>query len=154
MRRYALINDFVVTEIRSIEGEEQVSEVSRQYQLVVDVEDLVVTPAVGWVVSGSQLVPPAEQAIPVQELIKGAIRRFQKLAPELLVNLYVTNTLLGITTAQSDQMFEDYQDVLIRLREGAWPTALYRLNQKSPSGFVTQELIDSWKAQILAAMNG
>jgi len=152
MRRYALINDFVVTEIRYLE-EEQVPDISRQYQLVVDVEDLVVTPAAGWVVSGSQLVPPAAQVIPVQDMIKGAIRRFQQLAPELLVNLYVNNTLLGITTAQSDAMFEEYQDVLIRLREGAWPTALYRLNQKQPSGFVTQELIDSWRAQIIAAMS-
>ena len=151
MRKYAIINDFIVTEICSIEVE-QVPEASLHCQLIIDVEDLLIPPQAGWVLSGSQLAPPEGQAVPVQDTIKGIIRRFQKLAPELLVSLYTNNTLLGITASQSDAMFEEYQDVLIRLREGAWPTALYRLNQKQPSGFVTQEMIDGWKAMIISGM--
>lgn len=151
MRKYALINDYIVSEVRQL-SDECVSEISRQYQLVVDVEDLIVTPMAGWVVSGNQIAPPAAQSVPVQDMIKGMIRKLQQQAPELLVNLYVSNTLLGITTSQSDQMFSDYEDVLVRIREGAWPTALYRLNQKTPAGFVTQQMIDNWKAMIIAGM--
>jgi hypothetical protein len=58
--------------------------------------------------------------------------------------MYVANTLAGITAAQSSQMFTDYGDVLHCIREGAWPTALYKLSEKQPEGFVTQEMINSW----------
>jgi hypothetical protein len=51
---------------------------------------------------------------------------------------------LGITAAQSHAMFVAYSDVLLAIREGAFPTALYALQQKQPDGFVTQEMIDSW----------
>lgn len=149
-RLYALLFDLIVVSISEM-TEEQVIEASKTH-MVIDVQDLVIPPQIGWILQGNTLTPPGQQ-VPLDLLIKSKIRNFQKLAPELLVGLYTTNTLLGITTAQSDQMFQDYQDVLIRLREGAWPTALYRLNTKEPSGFVTQDLIDSWKAQIIAAMS-
>lgn len=77
-------------------------------------------------------------------IVSNKIMNYRKLAPGLLVDFYTQNTLAGITTAQSDQMFDDYADVLNRLREGCWPTALYRLQQKTPSGFVTQAILDAW----------
>jgi hypothetical protein len=57
--------------------------------------------------------------------------------------------MAGITTQQSDAMFDDYEDVLTRIREGAFPTAYYRLCQKQPQGFVTQALIDAWKVKVM-----
>lgn len=84
--------------------------------------------------------------------IKDAIEYYRSVAPDLLVELYVENTMAGITTAQSDQMFDDYSDVLDRIREGAFPTAVHRLDTKTPSGFVTQTLIDAWKAKIESYM--
>ena len=80
--------------------------------------------------------------------VSNRLRSYRGLADQLVVELYTENTLLGITISQSDQMFDEYADVLLRLREGAFPTALYRLSQKTPSGFVTQELIDAWIAKI------
>jgi hypothetical protein len=90
---------------------------------------------------------------PVAKAVEDKIKSFQMAATNLLIELYVANTMAGITTAQSDQMFDDYSDVLNRIREGAFPTALYRLNQKAPSGFVTQTLIDTWKAKIQAYLS-
>jgi hypothetical protein len=81
--------------------------------------------------------------------INSKIKYFQSVAPSLLTELYVANTMAGITTAQSDAMFDDYEDVLTRIREGAFPTAYYRLCQKTPQGFVTQPLIDEWKAKVM-----
>jgi hypothetical protein len=92
------------------------------------------------------------QVLGMSDFIRNRINFLRSIAPALMVELYVTNTLAGITTAQSDQMFDDYEDVLTRLREGAWPTALYRLQQKVPSGFVTQQLIDAWISLIKAQL--
>jgi hypothetical protein len=84
--------------------------------------------------------------------IQAKLSYYQSLAPALLKQLYAENTLAGITTVQSNQMFDDYADVVIRLTEGAFPTAIARLQEKGPSGFVTQTLIDNWIIKIQAAM--
>ncbi len=94
---------------------------------------------------GIQNLPPAPTML---QYVTNKIKDYQVAAKTLLVELYAENTVAGLTTAQSDQMFDDFDDVLTRLREGAFPTALYRLNQKVPAGFVTQQLIDSWKVKI------
>lgn len=97
-------------------------------------------------------IPNAVSQPTMLDIVNAKISQYQIAAPALLRELYVTNTLSGITTAQSDQMFDDFADVLLRLKEGAYPTALYRLNQKVPNGFVTQELIDAWKNKITSYM--
>lgn len=83
------------------------------------------------------------------EIVNERLRHFRSLAPELLIQLYIENTLSGMTTVQSDALFEEYSDVIIRLNEGAWPSALHRLNQKVPGGNSTQEMIDRWKQMII-----
>jgi hypothetical protein len=151
MRKYALINAATVTAIQNLD-EDQIPAIMHSNEMIVDVEDHAITPSVGWILSGNQLVAPVTAPTPIVEVIKATIRKFQKAAPELLVQLYTANTLAGITTVQSDAMFTEYQDVLTCIREGAWPTALYRLNQKQPSGFVTQPMIDSWKNLLITGM--
>ena len=151
MRKHALVKDNTVIEVQTL-TEEQVAQKSLEFQLVVDIHDLLVQPEVGWVLSGNTLIPPSSQVPSLQTLIKAKIKSYQHMASELLVDLYVENTLLGITTQQSDQMFEEFEDVLMRIREGAWPTALYRLSQKQPNGFVTQEMINRWSELISSRM--
>lgn len=77
---------------------------------------------------------------------------YQLIAPKIIRDLFVSNTIAGISTSQSNQMFDDYEDVLIRLKEGAFPTAYKRLELKRPSGFVTQTIIDNWKSKIFAVI--
>lgn len=98
------------------------------------------------------LAPYNPPTLPTEVIIAQKLARYQVAAKQLLIDLYTQNTMAGITQAQSDQMFDDYADVLDRLKEGAFPTALYRLDQKSPSGFVTQALLDSWRKKIQEAM--
>lgn len=152
MALHACVSNNVVEKIVDITSEEHYQELSQQYLIVISIEDLLIKPDVGWVLQGNDFVPGPEQSVSLEEMIKSRIKFYQEEAPELLRDLYTANTLLGITTQQSDQMFEDYQDVLIRIREGAWPTALYRLSQKQPSGFVTQEMIEAWSTTIAARM--
>ena len=89
-----------------------------------------------------------QASIDYVQIVSEIIAQKQAVAPKLLQQLYAENTLAGITTSQSDQLFDEYSDVILRIREGAFPTAHYRLQQKQPSGFITQALIDKWIAII------
>lgn len=101
------------------------------------------------VISGklAELAAPPKVAT-MQEIVSAKILQYERTAPELLREIKVTNTLSGITDAQSAQMFVDFGDLLLAVREGAFPTALYIATHKSPSGFVTQMVLDSWIAKI------
>lgn len=143
MRKYAILDNNIVTEILDLEDEECIHK-SSSHQMLVDVQDLIIPPQIGWMLSGNTLIPPPNQVVDLKELVKARIKFYQDSAGELLRELYATNTLLGLTVTQSDQMFEDYSDVLMRIREGAWPTAVYRLSIKEPSGFVTQQMLTNW----------
>lgn len=146
MALFAQLINNEVFKISELETDQEIYSAMLESDLIIDVTDLVITPAIGWVLSGNKLVPAPGEELNVQEMIKSKLRHLQKEAPEILIEMYVQNTLLGITTQQADQMFDDYNDILIRIKEGAWPTALYRLSQKTPSGFVTQEMLDNWIA--------
>lgn len=105
------------------------------------------TAGTSWAVETfTEPTPTVDMAALIDKKIKG----YQDSAPQLMRELYVANTLSGISTLQSDQMFDDYADVLIRIREGAFPTALRRLLLKRPAGFVTQGLLDAWVSKIQA----
>lgn len=94
----------------------------------------------------------AQPPTPIQVIVVEKIKDYKKTAADLIDSFKADNTLAGITVAQSAEMFDNYGDVLAMLREGALPTAIYRLQQKSPAGFVSQDMIDSWVAKIKAAL--
>lgn len=151
MVMHAIIKDNVVTALQDINSDEEYYEVARHCQNAINVDNWAIMPSVGWLLSGSRLVPPTNAPVSMSVYVNSRIKQFQDKAPALLRDMYTANTLAGITTAQSDAMFDEYGDVLARIREGAWPTAVYRLQQKQPSGFTTQAMIDSW---ITLLMNG
>lgn len=150
MRKYAVVDNNIVSTVVDISEDDYIS-IARDHQIIIDITDLVIQPTAGWILEGNCLVPPVS-SVTLNQIIQNRIKSYQDQAPALLRELYTQNTLLGITIQQSDQMFTDYQDVLIRIREGAWPTVLYRLQQKTPSGFVTQVMIDNWIALIQSKM--
>jgi hypothetical protein len=151
-RLYAILDNNIVTSISPLEEEQVISISMSTPHMLIDIQDLPILPSVGWILSGNRLVAPPTNPVPINIYINSKIKQFQDMAPALLRDMYVANTLAGITTAQSDAMFDDYQDVLSRVREGAWPTAVYRLYHKQPTGFVTQEMITSWINLLLSRM--
>lgn len=96
----------------------------------------------------AKLAPFAEapKVVTLAEVVSDRILEFEELAPKLLREIKTSNTLAGITDAQSAQLFVDFANVLLAVREGAFPTALYMLQNSQPSGFVSQEILDSWIA--------
>lgn len=87
-----------------------------------------------------------------KKAISDRIKYYQSVAPDVIVDLYATNTLNGMTREQSDQMFDEMDDVLTRIKEGAFPTAIYRLQNKTPNGIVTQDMINNWLLKIQERM--
>lgn len=153
MAIHACLLGNAVDQVIDVVGEDMLKELFSQYTMVLDLSLEVLPIAKGWRFIDGVFEPPIGSSLSPEQIVQSRIRQFQQWAPDLILDLYVTNTLAGITTEQSDQMFSDYSDVLIRLREGAWPTALFRLSQKSPSGFVTQQLIDDWTLKITTKMS-
>jgi hypothetical protein len=146
MSRYAIIDGGRVTNV-VLCGDEFLPTLSEGHDLVLDIENVQPAPGIGWAyTNGVFSAPPPD----IPKLINRKLESYQLVAPILLRDLYTANTLAGLTVAQSDQMFDDFADVLIRIREGAFPTALYRLAQKQPIGAVTQPMIDSWTAKVKA----
>ncbi len=148
MALHACIDGFTVVNIVDINTEDQYRELAGKHSSVIDLTPVILKPQVGWVLQGVVFTPPASQQVNLAQLVGDRIKHYQSLAPQILVDMYVSNTLAGINAEQSSQMFTDYGDVLHCIREGAWPTAIYKLAQKQPEGFVTQEMIDSWTALI------
>lgn len=140
MAKYALVKAGVVQTI--ITTDQDISAFPDIADSLVSCDDTV---QCNWKYDGVNFT---SEALPITQVIENKINSYRAVASELVVELYVQNTLAGITTAQSDQMFDDFDDVLTRIREGAFPTALYRLATKTPSGFVTQQLLDSWAVKI------
>lgn len=151
MRKYAFLENNVVVSVETL-SEQSCIEMMKSYDLTIDVEDLLVTPQIGWVLSGNILIPGADQSISMKDIVKAKLKSYQSKAPELLIEAYATNTLLGMTTAQSDASFELMEDVIFILCQGAWPTAIYRLQKKADAGLITQEVANNWIAVIQAAL--
>jgi hypothetical protein len=58
MRLYALVKNLVVVECQAL-TEEQYAELSRTYDSIVDIEDMVPQPESGWVLTGNTFSPSA-----------------------------------------------------------------------------------------------
>jgi len=144
-----LINNEVVKKAE-LTTDEEFQVAFSEADLLIDITNLIIPPQIGWILSGNTLVPSPGQEVSFVDALKYKLAELQAVAPEILIEMYAQNTILGITTAQADQMFDDFHDVLTRIKEGAWPTALYRLMQKEPMGFVTQEMLDNWIAMLQA----
>lgn len=86
----------------------------------------------------------------LKEIIVNKIAGFRELGQNMLDGIKADNTLAGITPAQSAQAFADYRDIILMIREGAFPSAIYALQQKGAIGFITQPMIDSWIIQLQA----
>lgn len=141
--KWAIVNSGVVVKI--VEGDFPEAYARSSGVIVVDVSDQPCQ--AGWILSGNKVGP-----INVQALVADRIRLYQEKAPVLLRDLYAANTLSGLTTPESDALCDAFADVILRLREGLWPTAIYRLQHKQPTLIATEARITEWIQLILKEM--
>lgn len=60
-RKYAAIDDFIVTEILNLDTDEQYAFESKYHQLIIDIEDLYPEPEIGWKLVGNIIEAPAQE---------------------------------------------------------------------------------------------
>lgn len=89
-------------------------------------------------ISATPQVPTAK------ELVIRKISSYKKECEEFVDEFKAGNTLEGITVQQSAELFAAVHLVLLALKEGALPTAIYLAEQVEPVGFLTQERKDLW----------
>lgn len=87
------------------------------------------------------------------QVVSLKIKNYQSQAGSILTEIYKENTLAGITKEQSSEVFRDFNDVIFLISQGAFPTALFNLQTKQPSGFATQERINGWIQKLITAMS-
>lgn len=96
-----------------------------------------------WQQKISAIINPPQSPSP-QEIVVRKINSYKKECEQLMDTFKAGNTLEGITVAQSAELFAVAHLVIIALREGALPTAIYLAEQIVPAGFLTQEKKDLW----------
>lgn len=133
-RRYALLENQVVVEVRSME-EDEVSKVSIQTQ-VVDVEDMLPMPDVGWTLVGNCLVANVGVTEEQREIELASRKR---LAGKKISNKYIDligarNKLTSKTTQQIVSVLTALSPIRALLETGALGTARSSILQVS-AGF-------------------
>jgi hypothetical protein len=85
MRKYAFLQNNVVVKIESITDEQYLDE-SRIYQLIVDIEDQIPLPQVGWTLNGNALISGLSGYTP-EELDKIQQQKQREFGAKLALNL-------------------------------------------------------------------
>lgn len=97
-RTYAILKENKVVSVQILE-EDEVREISRDHQNVIDVEDIAPQPQVNWVLSGNKLVPPTPIPMTAELLKNTKIKALNVFVQDLANTMIAENILMGITQA-------------------------------------------------------
>lgn len=148
MRKYALLNNNIVTEVLNLE-ENQVQQKSSECQLIIDIEDMLPQPEVGWFLQGNQLVAfepisqeKLEEALALKKMEKGI--EISKLA---IKRVGAKNKILNKTATQITSLLTTLSGIKALLETGSLGTARSNI-MLVQAGYpeyseIFQEVIDS-----------
>lgn len=125
MRKYALINNNIVTAVQNCEQEE-LAELSKNNQLVIDIEDMLPQPSVNYILNGNRLEIPQGSSDREQYEIVLAARKTdcgQKLAYNAINKMGARNKILNKSGAQVSALLTQLLPVKLLLDTGALGTA-------------------------------
>lgn len=144
MRKYAILNNNVVTEIRQMSESEYVV-LSGQNQLIIDVESMSQQPAVGWLLVGNSLQAPSGSLTQEEQLriIVGQYRVFgEELSKQLNDKVGARNLMLGKTEAEISALVNTLISIGILLEKGALKTAGSVMLQVKPGFSEYSDIFD------------
>ncbi len=127
MRRYALINDGVVVDTVNLEIEE-LEQIIKDYNSVIDIEDHIPQPNIGWVLVGNKLELP--NSISDREKMEVDLNDKKsvfgrKLARDAVNRVGARNKILNKNGAQVTALLNQLLGVKMLLETGALGTARY-----------------------------
>ena len=124
-RKYAIINNNIVTDIQIL-SEEQYMEYSTRNQMLIDIEDELIQPQVNYIFNGNRLeIPVGESA---QELFEIALAEKKtlfgfKLAINAVNRIGARNKILNKTGSQVSTLINQLLGIKMLLDTGALGTA-------------------------------
>lgn len=134
MRKYAVVNNNVVTQI-DITDETGYISLSKQHQLVIDIENMSPQPSIGWILNGNTLQSSSGSLTQEQqlELVVGQYRQFgEELSKQLNDKVGARNLMLGKTEAQISSLVNSLISIGILLEKGGLKTAKAAMQQVKP----------------------
>lgn len=131
MRKYAMLENNLVVEVLELDEDAYMAE-SKYHQIIIDVEDLLITPQIGWVLVGNSLVSQ-EPALSLEEyeivLADKKTNHGISLAREAINKIGARNKMLNKTGPQVVTLLNQLVGVKMLLETGALSTARYSCTQ-------------------------
>lgn len=159
-RMYALVNDNVVTEVLSLEDID-VPSASQSNQMVIDVDNQIPRPAVGYVLSGNTLVSPSQNMTDdeMDAFQQKSQREFgQKILSDIVDQLGQRNLKLGREGAvfSVTSLASQSASIKLLLETGALKTARTLCNAIKGSFPLHEDIFDSTISNITSflSLNG
>jgi hypothetical protein len=125
MRKYALVNNNIVTNVISFE-EEDFEKHSKLNDLIIDIEDLNPQPAAGWILNGNKLEIPQGNSSREQFEIELATRKTDfgiRLARIAVDRVGARNKILNKSGTQVTTLLNQLMGIKLLLETGALGTA-------------------------------
>jgi len=131
VRKYAILKNQVITEILSLE-EEQVADAARNAETIIDIEDMLPLPAIGYILNGNTLQIP--QGLSSREEFEIELNNRKsifgsELARESVNRIGARNKILNKTGAQVTALLTTLLGVKSLMETGALGTARNACNQ-------------------------
>lgn len=124
MRKYALLNNNEVVETLDL-NEDEVREKSLTYQLIIDIEDMLPEPEIGWHLDGNQLVAfaPGSQEKIEEELALKKMEKGIEISKLAIKRVGTKNKMLNKSQAQITSLLTTLAGIKALLETGALGTA-------------------------------
>lgn len=136
MRKYALVKDNVVVSVETLD-ESQYRDRARDYQLIIDIEDMVFEPQVGWILEGNQLknfsIDLSNEQLEDMRM-RARFKIGNKICNEAVIMISGRNRTLGKNSTEVNQIITIFTPIEMAMRKCALPTALGGISQMR-SGF-------------------
>lgn len=120
-RKYALLQNNIVVEVRSME-EENLTDCSA-YQLI-DVDTLAIQPQPGWSLSGNKLVPPTPLIIDADYIKKAKVLPIKSFVDDLMATVIAENIYMGISSAGKSGVVLSFATRQVTINSTEQPTSL------------------------------
>lgn len=127
MRKFALVNNNIVTEIKTL-TEDDYRQETLSNQTVVDIEDITPQPMINWVLNGNKLEFPqggSEREILETALAEEKITFGIQLARKAVVKIGVRNKILNKNGEQVSLILNSLLPIKLLLETGALGTARF-----------------------------
>lgn len=130
MRKYAILKNNIIIDIQSLDetNEELIRNTLSSYEQVIDIEELIPTPVLGWVLNGNKLEIPQGYSSREEYEIELAEKKVifgKQLADICIIRIGARNKILNKNGTQVGVLLNQLLPVKLLLETGALGTARY-----------------------------